>query len=259
MRVAVIVACSGGKSLPPFSRFKDMPDGVTPELWLSTFAGAPLTPARLLYTGAVFKKMRSLVSQIGADLWIASAGLGLVGEHELVPGYGCTFGPGVDSVSLRYANNIAEWFVQLSSVRKVDFSSYKKVFAVVPDSYESGVLSLLGDRVHFITTHKGLPSATVYDRRINDRSRPYAGNVVSYKQRCFHHFIENVYPACPEQPDLTLYTDPGYIKREKVTDTFLLEWLRRQRFPSIIQAVSAAHRQGIAVQPPRIARLWKQL
>src|SRR5438270_78624 len=109
MRLLIITSCTGKKAIkhPEALTMVDFQQGlahvVTRELSLDKF----LTPAELLYTGnqhlrlmVGITSLHQLSPEINIDLWILSAGYGLVPAKRHLAPYKCTF-QGMNKDSLR--------------------------------------------------------------------------------------------------------------------------------------------------------------
>lgn len=106
MKLRLIVPCTKRKHLPAAelalaqlagSGYQDS-QALVAEWWsraLSASQGRTL-PAGRLYRGAQWPLVQAARQHCPADLHILSAGLGLLGEHDPVPGYGATFSRGAD-------------------------------------------------------------------------------------------------------------------------------------------------------------------
>lgn len=133
-RVRIVVTCTDGKTIPARAplRLRDHPDGVgdRAERWIAALESAPVTgvAASSLYKGehwSVARSLPALAADIGWDLelWVASAGYGLVRADAPVKPYAATFTNGQpDSVVRSPTRGVAEsaaqrWWSTLSRWR----------------------------------------------------------------------------------------------------------------------------------------------
>ncbi|MBO2643885.1 hypothetical protein [Shewanella algae] len=105
--------------------------------WCEQVAAVPLTervPALTRYKGAHWSIAKSCKDELGVELWIMSAGLGLVNQSTLVPDYQATFARGSEDsipkfgVNTRVANQ--RWWRYLSEFNQ---SGFKKLFRKYPE------------------------------------------------------------------------------------------------------------------------------
>lgn len=96
---AVLTSCSARKqelSSPALNASEQAvgPQAAVAEQWLAKLAAAPaLIPARDLYIGTSFKRVRHAAERVGCSLFIMSAGLGLLEGGTRVPRYDLTLSP----------------------------------------------------------------------------------------------------------------------------------------------------------------------
>ncbi len=117
-RLALAVSCTNSKSLPvsPRLRVADVPAGRgRPGRWQERLESARGgLPLRNLYAGAQWTASLDLESHARAlgfdvDLWVVSAGLGLVPATTVAPAYAASFSRGADAVADTPAGRRAWW------------------------------------------------------------------------------------------------------------------------------------------------------
>lgn len=116
---AVIVPCSSRKSTRPGLQTTavSLPQGNQNEVetaWLERLKGAPqVCRAGSLYAGRAIRLGKDAAAFTGGDLFIVSAGLGLVPAEQIVPSYGLTVsGRGPESIGPRIRGHfdIESWW-----------------------------------------------------------------------------------------------------------------------------------------------------
>lgn len=253
MKTALVIACSMHKTLPARLRMEDMPVGITPKEWQDELLKyRAIARADSLYLGSSFTRLRTLAYRHKLDLFIASAGLGIVPGYRDVPSYEASFAQ--DSavrVHNRFDGTHSEWLRQLTRLQGTKLD-HDLVLAVVPDAYEEPVAHTLGDNVLFITTRPGPKRAVVYDRRLNDPTSPYRGRDVDFKVRAAEHYFAQVWPGV--DVDLSMYDAPARQVRAPMTDAELMSWLNTHQPSSPSGALRMLNDQGFGVYIRRIKR-----
>lgn len=240
------------KSLPPRVRMQNMPVGITPEQWLEAFERCATTRAETLYLGGSFGRLTKLARMMKFDLFIASAGLGIIPGHLQVPSYEASFAQDSNiRVHNRYNGTHAEWLEALTRLQGTVIDA-DQIIAVVPDSYEEPVSHALGDNVLFITTRPGPKRAVVYDRRLNDPASPYRGRDVDFKVRAAEHYFAQVWPGV--DVNLSGWEAPTRQVRTPMTDAELMDWINTHQPSSPSGALRMLNEQGFGVYIRRIKR-----
>ncbi len=187
--------------------------------WLRN--AAPRIPARQLYAGRGFSEALAAVKSREADLWIASAGLGLVHGDEEVPGYDLTLSAGSDSSIRRKVTDgpfdAALWWSDLARRRRPKRSladlltSHSADHAVisVPSSYldlvQDDLLSAGNAALRKVRLVGPLDLERVapqlrrlimpYDDRLNGPDSSLKGTRADFPQRAARHLLEE---ACAD-------------------------------------------------------------
>ena len=108
--IRVVVSCTERKSVPPlpFMRAAKLTRRSFESriaMWLERVSAAPPTHSAVdLYQGEHWAVARALIERSAAEVWVASAGYGLVSARAQLASYGATFASGqTDSVMLSNA------------------------------------------------------------------------------------------------------------------------------------------------------------
>ncbi|KAB2921246.1 MAG: hypothetical protein F9K30_14830 [Dechloromonas sp.] len=181
------------------------------EDWRTSLAAQSLRlQAGRLYVGRSILEARNVSQDIGAPLFIVSAGIGLVGADESIPGYDMSAsGKGTElAVTLaRLGASKSEWWRQLGAEKGFGWLLRENPDATVlislPSEYLDMVLGDLealpsGDRARIrvltspagrkkIEKAPGVPSLP-YDERLNSIAG-YAGTRSDFPQRALKHFV----------------------------------------------------------------------
>lgn len=229
-----------------------MPKGLSAGYWLSLLKDCATIRADKLYLGGSFGRLQRIAQKMQFDLYIASAGLGIVPGHLQVPGYEASFAQDSNvRVHNRYTGTHSEWLAELTRLQGTVIDA-DQIVAVVPDAYEEPVAAALGDDVLFITTRPGPKRAVVYDRRLNDPTSPYRGRDVDFKVRAAEHYFAQVWPGV--DVDLSMYDAPVRQVRAPMTDAELMGWLNTHQPSSPSGALRMLNEQGFGVYIRRIKR-----
>lgn len=218
-KIVVIVPCSSMKSVevPDSARASALPRGsqhAVSGAWLDRLGGLePATLARDLYAGRAFRLARRAAERAGAELYVISAGLGLVRADTVVPGYGLSVSaPGSpDNIQDRIIDeklDIPAWGLAL---RRGKYSAalpeaglvvgaltgpYHYLLSPYLNEYPSPEkVRLIGQgaegRVHPSFRGAVLP----YEREKLDAQVPGTG--FDFPARALVHFLEEVLPHSP--------------------------------------------------------------
>ena len=219
----VITNCTNRKSaggqllsLTPRDR-KKHPIGIA-EAWAAKVrdANKPIQVADL-YKGRSFSDARTVASSLKGELWVVSAGLGLVKADEAVPHYDLTISTGKGSVqnALQAAQATpSDWWMALTNAlgtkEPISTALAKQkgglTLLAMPSTYLQMVatdLERLSDAtlksVRIFTSEAGASSLPMrlqsvcmpYDERLEGHDS-YAGTRTDFPQRALRHFVEVV-------------------------------------------------------------------
>lgn len=227
MTLALVTVCTNRKTIPPSERLQAelLPTGsqeTVGKAWRDRLRSAePRIAARKLYAGRGFREALAVVEAHKADLWIASAGLGLVHGDEEVPGYDLTLSAGAESSIRRRvtvgAFDAAGWWSDLARRRRpkrclgalLGSNADGHVVVSLPGSYlelvqedllSVGTLALR--RVRIVgpldleqVAPRLRPLVMPYDDRLNGSDSPLNGTRADFPQRAARHLLQH---ACAD-------------------------------------------------------------
>ena len=224
MENLLVTVCTNRKTVPSWQRIKaqDLPLGpqeYLAKLWCDWLRDADdKMPAKDLYAGRGFSEALATAHHVGADLWVISAGLGLVHGVEDVPAYDLTLSIRSDnSIQNKIMGgpfNAAQWWSDLGRRRRpkrslanlVKSKPAARIVVSLPGSYLELILDdLLSlpfsdlNRVRIVgpldtsAVHERLrPCVMPYDDRFNGPETPLAGTRADFSQRAARHFLEHM-------------------------------------------------------------------
>ena len=175
----------------------------------------PVTPVGDLYCGRAFSQAKVVARALSADLYVASAGLGLVHEDDLAPNYNMSVGTGHTALHLalsRTQSTPAQWWASMNQMfgKPNPVSSLLRehsdslFFVALPLAYVSMIqddLAKVSDResqrLRIFTSEAGrevVPLALTrcvlpYDERL-EALPTYDGTRADFPQRALRHFIQ---------------------------------------------------------------------
>jgi hypothetical protein len=226
MSYLVITNCTGRKSISPSIGLKKSPKiskiGQIQDAannWAQVVrSDKNKIEAKDLYQGRTIVDTKSVQEHLDADVYVISAGLGLVNFEEPIPSYELTVNEDSQfSKSLkRFGHSNQDWWAALNkSLKKTSNpisrllakNSYKRILISLPSSY----LEMISDdlwsadprqlkKILIFTSpygttfipeqwrHLGLP----YDERLEDRKSGYSGTRSDFPQRAMKHFAKEI-------------------------------------------------------------------
>ncbi|MDQ2102178.1 hypothetical protein QSG27_05685 [Azospirillum sp. C340-1] len=173
----------------------------------------PGLPARAMYCGRAFQEAALAAQALNGDLWVASAGLGLIHADTPIPAYSATVSPGqADSVPLAPSR----WFAELQA--RSPYAGWPALGerVLVLAALSAPYLAMLGPwLVSFAQNQPGSlrlftragaaaipielrPYRMPYDTRLEDDTLGRAGTVGDFAQRALRDFAQSVLPENPE-------------------------------------------------------------
>lgn len=199
-----------GMPLVPFSPKGESIRQVAEEWRISLAAQSSRMQAGRMYVGRSILEARNVSQDIGAPLFIVSAGIGLVESDEPIPGYDMSASGKVSELAVTLARlgvSKSEWWELLVSGKGFGWLLRENPVAIVlvslPSEYLDMVLGELetlpsGDlaRIRIFTSPAGqkkigrvpgLPSLP-YDERLESIAG-YAGTRADFPQRALKHFV----------------------------------------------------------------------
>lgn len=184
--------------------------------WRSRVDGAcaQQVPARELYSGRAFALAGKTAERAGADLYVLSAGMGLVKQDALMPPYNLSVAPGTDDCILQRARGesftASQWWAALHEAQGTRplvnlLSQSPKAMLVLAatrpyiEMVEEELMSLTAvqmSRLRIVgpTRVDGLPellrpSVMPYDDRLNDADLGLQGTRFDFAARALTHFV----------------------------------------------------------------------
>jgi len=302
MNLIHITTCTNRKRLKPLDTLlcRDLPRGnlsMVAEAWIDRVLFAPREhKASNIYCGRGFSESMTASRMVSTELWVISAGLGLLCANELIPPYSLTMSPGVnDSICDRIKPDFhpSEWWksINMSSGRSfknlIEGDENKNVFLislsqpyltlVIEDLMSLNDESLDRVRIVGIISRGGLPTrlqkvCMPYDTRIND---PICcpGTMSDFAQRATLHFVKNVW--CNARHESAEYHAaeiiklmeglimPTVPKRKQLTDAEVineisLNWDRAEGYSTRMLRILRDDLQ-VACEQKRFSILFKQV
>ena len=265
--------------------------------WASVVRRAPRsTCAGELYVGRSIAEAKSVARSLAAELFVVSAGLGLVHESDLVPNYDLTVSSGAGP--LRSAlevggESIANWWSLLvrQSVTKASLCGLatavpnRLVLLALPASYLRLVvadLAMIDDgasqRLRIFTSQAGeaevppnLKQCVLpYDERL-ESLEGYDGTRAEFPQRALRHFVERLrghrLSLHKARAEVTAALDGLRFRvvpvRQRRTDAQIAQ-LIRQRWNACAGSSTRLHRYLrdealVACEQSRFRSLWQQV
>src|SRR5436190_1107405 len=175
-----------------------------------------LRPVTDLYAGRGFQEAVLAARRLGAELFVASAGLGLVRESATVPSYACTILANAhDSIADRVGEGFsaAAWWRQINqaspfavSLAASVASSRGLVCAALSESYigmiEADLVGLDDQARGRLRLFTGAPLERIapqlracvmpYDDRLEGADSPIRGTRSDFASRALHHFAQAI-------------------------------------------------------------------
>ena len=225
MKYLVITNCTNRKSLKPDSRLALMPTikkaddiAATSMEWVAKVNAAKHNVnAGMLYQGRSIQDVKITAEILkNSDVYVISAGLGLVNFEEPIPSYELSVS---DDAPFRKKLNsfnipITRWWSSVNKARTghskplsrlINTGHYKRIFIATSSAY----LELIADdlwkansshlkKLIIFTSpfgQKKIPlewhsQVAPYDERFEDKKSGYAGTRVDFPQRTLRHFVE---------------------------------------------------------------------
>ena len=230
MKIAIVTTCTNRKKASPHPLLcaNDLPKGDQQSL-LFNWAGrvekaSERIPAIHLYSGRGFSEIRKVTHNKSIDLWVVSAGLGLINGDKNVPPYNLTISPSAqDSVQNRLSVGSFDpksWWKGLNKQlhnRETPLSDLIKdckdtIFIIsLPQTYLSFISLDLFNleakdllKVRFLGLNSRIPMPfefrhyyIPYDERFDGPDSPNPGTRADFSQRVTRHFIENILSKNP--------------------------------------------------------------
>jgi len=204
-RLRVVVSCVARKRIPPTAQLQMRSVGwrgpiSTARLWTNRLeqSDAPALPATDLYMGDHWKvatSLRQVALMVGIDLelWVVSAGYGLVRHFDPMKSYAATFAQGhLDSVAPNLQADerrkaLREWWSELSNWRGVG-SSPRSLEELALEDPQAPILAALSSKYLDAVTADLLKARSGFDD-------PDLLLVVSAGAKCVDQLSANIVPT----------------------------------------------------------------
>ena len=224
MDVAVITICSRRKRLETEAklsgqRFASRTLASVAEKWIRARKTATTKlSAENLYTGRGFGEIKKAARAVGADVWVISAGYGLIHKSNLVASYDLTISPNspqsLDRLVVDHDVSLSEWWTYINRGKRVRTitqlveRSPKTLFVIgLTRPYfkmiEKDLQALSADSLNRVRLIGLSPGAIdnqrlgnvllPYDERLESLGPPFAGTRSDFPQRATRHFMERVW------------------------------------------------------------------
>lgn len=223
----VLTSCGKRKSCDPSPALRAgaLPAGgpaSVAKAWAGRVAAARTRiPARQLYQGRAFREAELAARPIAAEVYIISAGLGLVRADDPIPAYSLTVASGPDNILSRIEMShpllASIWWRELTATSQSP--SFEGLFAGC-----AGFVLLAAGRSYLSMISQELASLCASDRQrlrlftagsrdsipddLQCMTMPYdrrlealpgrAGTLSDFAQRALRHFVEVILPVSPE-------------------------------------------------------------
>lgn len=168
--------------------------------------------AASVYQGRSVQQALECSRRLNAELWFASAGLGLVHSESQIPRYDLTLASGQAAIGPRLrvlSASPSDWWSAVTAQQGLSLAELiarqddGAVYIALPSTYLSlisGELELLAhsDKVERLWIFTGAPGQRILPKSIRQRALPYdrrleligpSGTQADFPQRCLTHFI----------------------------------------------------------------------
>lgn len=222
----ILTACTQRKRVThnPLLCARDLPSGKLSEVvevWTDRLRQVKITrPAQYLYCGRSFFEAVKAAQTAQAELYIVSAGLGLVHGNDEVPSYNLTISRGnSDCVMTKLDGNCSEadWWAALGGADALlDVIERARQFVVIglPSPYLRMIapaLAQLSDKLCEkvrIVGGRDVPDLDPrleavrlpYDDRLDGSESPLPGTKSDFASRAARHFVEEILVKAPAAP-----------------------------------------------------------
>ena len=221
---------------------------------------APLFPVMEVYGGRSFQEAKAVAERLDANVFVISAGLGLVDGSEEIPSYACTVLDGAnDGIEPKVLGDFSsmEWWAHLKRVSPyardlievATSADDRLVLAALSDSYIqmlSEDLMVLADghlaRLRLFTRAPvdRIPArlrqcVMPYDDRLDGPASPIKGTRSDFAGRALRHFSDYILPGAEgDTPDrhssavrkaMEGWPFPSMVERQRLTDDEILSLL----------------------------------
>lgn len=254
------------------------------------------TRAADLYGGRSFRDAAVAAESCGADLFIVSAGFGLVSSKTALPNYALTVSQGAGSIApkLKQFNaSAADWWRalcgEIGGPEPVSRLVRQRPAAVVLLALPSSYLQMVAPELSNLSTHElsrlrlltSLPGLSLLEPRVADCVLPYddrlsgvrghAGTRTDFPQRALRHFVEVLQGHQLSLQEgktavvraLSRHKAPTREARVRASDDEICSAIKSLSTSGNLSASTLLRRlrdeQGIACEQGRFRSLWQQV
>ena len=226
MAISILTICSNRKSLPveegmQGQNFASKELKTTADNWIRERQKA-LSKVRAedLYCGRGFSEARKSADHSGADLWVISAGFGLIRSSSKIAPYDLTIAPGtinsLDNLVPKGQVCLTKWWSYINRGKKVGtiralvetapsntfvmtltsryLEMIKEDLLKMSDSNLKRV-RIVGPPLSAISDERLKMVYLPYDERLETVGPPYAGTRSDFPQRAGRHFVEKIWKS----------------------------------------------------------------
>jgi hypothetical protein len=221
---------------------------------------AQLFPVMEVYGGRSFQEAKAVAERLDADVFVISAGLGLVDASEAIPAYACTVLDGAeDGIEPKVLGGFSsmEWWAHLKRVSPfsrdllgvVANAEGRLVLAALSDSYirmlSEDLMALADERLARLRLFTRAPLDRIparlrpfvmpYDDRLDGPASPIKGTRSDFAGRALRHFSDYILPGAEDGlPDQHIgavrktmedWPFPSMAARQRLTDDEILALL----------------------------------
>ena len=214
-----------------------------------------------VYGGRSFQEAKAVAEKLGADVFVISAGLGLIDASKDIPSYACTVADGADDgIESRVLGDFSssEWWSHLKRVSPfaqdliavAQRNDRKLILVALSDSYirmlSEDLLTLTDDQLGMVRLFTRAPLGRIparlrpcvmpYDDRLDGPESPIKGTRSDFAARALRHFSVHILPGTLEGGAERHRTDvrsaiadwsyPSVVERQRLTDDEILVLLK---------------------------------
>ena len=190
-------------------------------LWYrAVLAAKDRSPMEMTYSGRSFSEARWVADHLGADLYVVSAGLGLLQPQSVIPNYNLTVSGGAGSIQpllAQYAVEPSNWWTALTTATGctnpvqslTKANSVSRIFLALPAAYiqliRNDLEGIPKDQAHKLRILssplgiRAIPENLIecvlpYDERLEGI---FPGTRTDFPQRALRHFVTTFPPDLP--------------------------------------------------------------
>lgn len=232
---------------------KGDPPSVALDWWARVSEPSVRRPVRQMYKGRAFAEALRAVDVIKGDLWIVSAGLGLIAPDQPIPAYSLTISSGAeDSILPKTGCSPNEWWRELIAVSG---NQALPDAGLILFALSAPYLEMIGEdlrkltrqgrsqiRIFCGTAPQDLdpelwPFLMPYDARFDAIGGPNPGTQADFAQRALRHFVEAILATMPDgtaaqhaeaiEAALSKFTKRPRPNRTRLSDEAIIDLIRK--------------------------------